>query len=146
MTVKFAWHIHHDLLVEPLTNNIEQRREFIRQYKPKHEQALRLRLLKPVKGQLPAEVVEAGKAWLASGQAYDDATARWIFAMDHAPEDARAAYDELCRTATISANKWCEYVEALKRHAKEVEALHRQECPGCPWNGRTIFSEKEDVG
>jgi len=31
---------------------------------------------------------------------------------------------------------WCKY-------KKELEALHKKECPGCPWNGETLFPVKE---
>src|SRR3990167_1564814 len=95
MKTKFAWHIHHDILVEPLTESIEARREFIRSSKPPHEVATRLRLLKVVKGRLPAKLVEAGKA-------YDEA---W------------AAYNE-ARKVHVEALK-AEMPAILKLHAKE---------------------------
>lgn len=31
------------------------------------------------------------------------------------------------------------YYRSLKDHRAELEALHAQECPGCPWDGETIF-------
>lgn len=54
MTVVFAWHVHHETLVEPLTEPIENRIAYIRKDKPAGEIELRLRLLKPVRGSLPA--------------------------------------------------------------------------------------------
>ena len=60
----FAWRVHHEVLLEPLTEPIEVRQEYIREQKPEHERELRLRLLKPVTGALPAAVVEASKAYM----------------------------------------------------------------------------------
>jgi len=69
---QFAWHIHHMVLVEPMTEPIENRIAFIRTNKPKHEVATRLRLLKPVQGVLPVAVVEARKAYVEARKAYDE--------------------------------------------------------------------------
>src|SRR3990167_903793 len=46
-----AWHVHHDVLCERLTEPIELRIEYIRDNKPKNEIETRLRLLKVVKNQ-----------------------------------------------------------------------------------------------
>ena len=43
---KFYWHIHHDQLLEPLTEPLKNRIKFIKKNKPKHEIKLRLKLLK----------------------------------------------------------------------------------------------------
>ena len=61
--IRYAWHVHHDVLIEPLTEPIEVRQEYIRRYKPEHEIETRLRLLKPAVGPLPAAY--AKKAWAA---------------------------------------------------------------------------------
>lgn len=31
------------------------------------------------------------------------------------------------------------YWDAYKAWQKEIEALHKLECPNCPWDGTTIF-------
>jgi len=49
LKVEYYWHIHHDKLVETLTEPIENRINYIKSDKPKHEIKTRLRLLKPVK-------------------------------------------------------------------------------------------------
>ena len=67
-TIRF-WHLHHDILCEPLTEPIENRIKYIKDYKPKSEIALRLGLLKPVKGKLPVGYVKAYEAW---DKAYED--------------------------------------------------------------------------
>ena len=74
MSVAFAWHVHHEILVEPLTGDgIAERRAYIEKAKPREEIATRLRLLREVRGQLPAEVVEAEQASVTARQAYDTA-------------------------------------------------------------------------
>ena len=47
----YAWHVHHDRLVEPLTEPIETRIAYIKANKPDAERGLRLRLLRVVKDQ-----------------------------------------------------------------------------------------------
>ncbi len=69
----WCWHIHHNVLVEPLTGPLEERIAFIRQHKPKGEIALRLRLLHPVQGALPAPLVQALAAYDQARAAYDQA-------------------------------------------------------------------------
>jgi len=55
----YAWHVHHDALLELLTEPLEVRAAYIRDYKPSNEHGLRLRLLHPVIGPLSAPVVAA---------------------------------------------------------------------------------------
>ena len=57
--LKWYFHIHHDILVEPLTEPIKNRIKFIKENKPKDEIKLRLKLMKPVKGKLPKKFIEA---------------------------------------------------------------------------------------
>ena len=38
------------------------------------------------------------------------------------------------------------YVDrAWAEHKDEIEALHKRECLDCPWDGHTIFPEKDVV-
>jgi len=119
---QFAWHIHHDILLEPLTSPIEERIAFIKRRKPAHEQGLRLRLLKLVEGTLPDAFEKAGEAFRKAGEASEKA---W-----EASEKARGAYDK-ARGAYDKAGKAC------------ILALHAIECPNCPWDGNTIFPKEE---
>ncbi|MDE1767709.1 MAG: hypothetical protein KGI27_15775, partial [Thaumarchaeota archaeon] len=50
-SLKYAWHVHHEQLVEQLHESIENRIAYIKSYKPKSEVPTRLRLLKKVKDQ-----------------------------------------------------------------------------------------------
>ena len=47
---------------------------------------------------------------------------------------AREALDKACEA----------YNKAWEAYASEIEKLHKEEHPDCPWNGRTIFSKKVD--
>ncbi|KKL98870.1 hypothetical protein LCGC14_1820140 [marine sediment metagenome] len=124
---EFAWHIHHNVLVEPLTESIAKRRAYIREVKIKSERTLRLRLLKPVRGVLPSAVTEAytarAEAW-ATYQKVRDSSDFGLSGIDLglACDLAKDAYDE-----------------AYANNRAKIEALHAQECPSCPWDGETIF-------
>ena len=118
------WHIHHDTLLDWTHEPVEKRIEYIQMRKPEHEQATRLRLLKPVRGKLPDTLIQAeavhGQAWATYDRAkaaYDQAWATY--------DRAKAAYDQ-----------------AYRAYLPAIEALHAQECPECPWDGCTIFPEK----
>ena len=121
METKFYWHIHHTFLVEPLTEPIKNRIGFIKENKAKKEIATRLRLMKPVKGKLPAKFVKAGAAYNKAWATYDK---------------AGAAYDKAWATY---AKAWAAYDKAWAARKPQIEKLHAKECPDCPWDGKTIF-------
>ena len=50
----FWWHVHHETLVEQLTEPVRARINYIKKDKPKDEIELRLKLMKPVLGKIPA--------------------------------------------------------------------------------------------
>ena len=75
MIYGYAWHIHHDRLIEQLTEPIKDRIAYIKASKPPAEHELRLRLLKEVRGTLPADFVALrakGDALRAKGKALWD--------------------------------------------------------------------------
>jgi tetratricopeptide (TPR) repeat protein len=145
-----CWHIHDEILLEWNTAPIANRRKYIREEKPEEERALRLRLLKPVKGRLPEPVARAwvaydkardacdkaraarDKAWAA----YDKAWAAYDKARD-ACDKARAAYDKAwaardkagaaCDKAWAAYDKaWAAYDKAGAARDKAVSD-HRAE-------------------
>jgi len=73
LTLKYYWHIHHKILVEALTEPLENRIKYIKDYKPEDEIELRLRLIKPVKGKLPSKFIEAYQALVKANQARAEA-------------------------------------------------------------------------
>ena len=153
--MKFYWHIHHDTLME-VSDNIEERIKYINEEKPKNEVELRLRLLKEVKGELPIELVEAGKAWdkarkvwNEAGKVYNEALEVWVKTGEvwnkawKVYRKARKVYDE---AVEVWNKAWKVYDKVVEVYYKvyykyilEIEALHKQECLSCPWDGRTIF-------
>lgn len=130
----WAWHVHHELLLEPLTGDgITERVAYIRRYKPADEIPTRVRLLRPVQHpeRLPVAVVEAGRAYNEARRASDEAWLAYVEAR-RAYNEARRAYNEAYRA----------YDDVYRQCMPEIEALHREECPDCPWDGRTIFPER----
>jgi len=121
--LKWYFHIHHDILLEPLIGPLENRIKFIKEDKPKDEIELRLKLLKSVKGKLPEEFDEAGQNCVEAGQKWDKAGQKY--------DKAWQKYKEA----------WQKYVEARQKYKPQIEALHKKECPNCPWDSeqQTIF-------
>lgn len=130
----FAWHCHHELIVEPLAESAESRIAYILWAKPTREKALRLRLFRPILGALPETVNKAWAAYDWARAAYDEARAAYIKAWA-AADKAWAAYDK-ARAAADKAR--AAYDKA--RAAYDWAPLHAIECPNCPWDGRTIFA------
>jgi len=144
---KWAWHVHHEQLVERLTKGgLTARRKYIQENKPESEVETRLRLLKPVRDQTTMgriskdhdkAVVSAGKTFnevtASAWKAYIEARASTRKVFDEARASARKAYDE----AVASARKALDKATAPFNEA--VGRLHRRECKNCPWDGETIF-------
>jgi len=112
-----VWHCHHDRLIEVLSEPAENRIEYILTYKPEDERALRLRLFRPVRHKFRSWV-KIHAAWLK-------------------------AHAKLRRA---DAALWEEYAEWEKAVAEweeadreEIAIAHAEECPDCPWDGKTIF-------
>ena len=118
----WCWHIHHDVLIEKLTEPFETRKAYIKAEKPKHEVEKRLRLMKP-----------ASKKASEARAVYDEAKDEALAVYYKASSEARAVYDK------ARSEAWAVYEKASSEAWAKVEALHQKECPNCPWNGRTIF-------
>ncbi len=134
---RFRWHVHHRILVE-ICDDYEGRVLYILTEKKEHQRDTRLRLLQPVKGNLPQEVIEVGlvydkarQAHSEAGQAYDEA---WQV---YDEDEARQACDEAGQVYTEAKQAY--YNEALSNNMPAVMLLHEEECPDCPWDGKTIF-------
>jgi hypothetical protein len=149
----WCWLIHHKVLLEMSTEPLARRVDFIRKHKRQPEIPTRLKWMRPVKGELPEEVVKAGEAYMVARRAYDEAGEAYVVA-GRAYDEAGEAYDEArwacvkAGEAYMVARRVCNearraYDEALRRNWKAIERLHAEECPGCPWDGKTLFPEKE---
>ena len=111
----YAWHVHHNVLFEALTEPLETRIAYITEQKSRDETpeqiALRLRLLKVITG---PEIEE----------------------YDRLVQPARAEYNRIVQPARA------EYDRIEQPARKKIEALHAQQCPNCPWDGKTIFATR----
>src|SRR3990167_2773367 len=85
------WHVHHEVLCEPLTEPLANRRKYVRETKPKSKIPIRLKWMTPVKGKVPVALVKAWAAYDKAGAAYDKAWA----AYDKAGDAARPALERL---------------------------------------------------
>jgi hypothetical protein len=118
----FVWLCHHGQLLEWLTEPMSARVGYIREHKPPHEVATRLEWFRVVlhPERLPIEVRETYAALRTASAAWQTA-------------------DAALRTA------YADWQKAMIAHRAEIEALHREECPGCPWDGKTlVFEEATD--
>jgi len=107
----WAFHCHHDLLYEFVTN-YNERVAYIKRNKPQEEQKLRLRLFRMIpEDRLPYDLIGAGKAYDEAGKAYDEA--------GKARDEAWKAYNEAGK-AYDEAGK--AYDEAGKAHNEAGEA------------------------
>ena len=120
------WHVHHDYLCE-YCYDYDERVRYIKKNKPENEVKTRLRLMKPVKGKLPKEFVEADKKRDEAWKKRDEAWKKW--------DEAYEKREEACK-------KW---EEAYRKYLPELEKLHKKECGCKEWNGRKIvFLKKEE--
>ena len=134
-----VWHIHHDMLCEPLTEPFETRVAYIKSQKRAIEVPTRLRLMKPVRGKLPeldkvsAELLKARAEWEKACAEWEKACAELL----KAGAKVLKAGAELNK-ASAEFNKAGAELDKALRHPS-VLALHAKECPDCPWDGETIF-------
>jgi len=117
----WMWHVHHEVLCEPLTEPLANRIAYIKANKPKNEIETRLRWLTPVRGKVPTALDKAVAAYDKAGAAYVKAQA--------AHDKAWAAY---LKAQAAHDKAWAAALPALERlHAKE----HGSECP---WDGEQL--------
>ena len=148
------WHIHHEILLEE-TTDIQERIDYIRANKPEKEIPLRLKLMTPVlhPEKLPSSFRKAWEAYCKAREAYDKTWEVYNKALE-VYINTWEAYDkarETCyNTWKVSDKKRKDYNKAdevyhkaLEVYSPQIEKLHREEHPDCPWNGKTIFSEVE---
>lgn len=135
---KLYWHIHHDQLLEMATEPIARRITCIEEHKPHYEIDTRLRCLKPVKGTLPSEVIEAfrvhadimknrDKIWKDYWSMDEDSGLRITHKLFEMLCDVRDKADAFLRVM-------------LQKYESEINRLHDAECR-CSWNGTTLFPE-----
>ena len=151
-----AFHLHHYQLWE-YCYDYDERVAYIKATKPEHEQKLRLRLFRLIpEDRLPGrdspewadydKAREAHyKAWkdfAKACEAYNEACGAYYEAWAYYGK-AREAYNEAWTDYNKAREDYNEASEAYnKAYSKEIEALHRELCPNCSWDGKTIFPKK----
>jgi hypothetical protein len=134
------WHLHHDKLMEWCWD-YDERKDFIKTWKSENEKETRLRLLQPVKGKLPEDVLKAGAAYGKARAAFTKASVALDKAWSTYRKAAWVAYDKE-RAAYDKA--WAAYKKAIEKNMDRIIALHARECPNCVWNGEEmVFPSKE---
>jgi uncharacterized coiled-coil DUF342 family protein len=160
-TKGFYWHIHHDKLCE-WCYDYDERVNYIKTEKPENEIQTRLRLMKPVREELPKEFVEAykkrneaDKKWVETYKKRNEARKRLYEArekLDEAHEkfveadekwvEAYEKCDETDKKWNEARKKWNEadkkWDEAWKKFKPQLEALHKKECGCKEWNGTEL--------
>ncbi len=132
----FAFHVHHDKLWEWCTS-YEERRDYIIHDKPASEQELRMRLFKMIpEERIPLSLRQARAAHNKAWTAYNKAGT----ACNKAGTAYNKAVTAYNKAGTAHNKAWTAYNKAVTACAPEMEALHKELCPDCPWNGQTIFS------
>ncbi|HDY67356.1 MAG TPA: hypothetical protein ENH85_06180 [Candidatus Scalindua sp.] len=127
--LQMVWHAYHAGSLCQLVN-LGDRKAEIERIKPQHELPIRRRLIKPVVGQLPIIFVKACQAAWEVREATQEAGEAW-----EAQEAAREATQEVIQ----------ERKAVYRKYKVEIEQLHAQECPDCPWDGETIFPVGTDA-
>lgn len=123
---KLYWHIHHDQLLEMVTEPIAGRITCIVEYKSSNEIETRLRCLKPVKGTLPSEVVKAFRFY---GKALKYRDIMWKL------RSFRGVWHQACLSCGEAET---DLRVTLQKYESEINRLHNEEC-SCAWNGTTLF-------
>jgi hypothetical protein len=126
------------LAIAPQPLNV--RAAHIRSDKPADEHAVRLERMRPVVNveAIPLPVQKAGAACAEACAAFLKACAAY--------EKTRAvtdkAYAAYIKTCAAYYKGRIAYVKTCSDHRAKIEALHTLECPGCPWDGKTLFPKK----
>lgn len=109
---EWAWLCHHGLLLEQLNEPSGNRVDYVKKYKSKHEQPVRLEWFRPVlhPERLPEAVVAAWTAYIT----------------------ARASAAVTALVAYVKAR--AAYYMAVADHWDEIVALHKEEYPNCPFD------------
>ena len=122
----YAVHCHHSELCEKLGENPENRILYILKEKPVNEQALRLRLFRPVERPAWAKYEKIKELALAK---YEKVEELALAEYKKITEPALAEYEK------IKGLAWAEY-EKIKGLAHKGLICSE---PDCPWDGDSIF-------
>lgn len=136
---KWCFHVHHDKPVERLIEPLEKRIAYIKEVKPKKEQATRLRLIHIVKDQ--DGINKAYKVREAEMEKPNETYRRALDKLDKAWEVGEIKSNEFYYMERKKVDETCERERKKVDEAFEsaILPIHAKECKDCPWDGKTIF-------
>ena len=115
-----------------------ERVKYIKEYKPTEERELRLRLFRIIPDdKLPGNDSPEWAAYDKARVARDKARVAYLDEAWVARNRARAVYG---RASAAYDKAWVAY---LNKYRPELDQLHDELFPDCPWNGKSIFKEQE---
>ena len=117
---KYAWCLHHAILFELLTEPYENRIQYILENKEKKEQAVRFRNFRPLRIELPKEIIKAIAKYEKARAKYDKALAK---------------YNEAC----AKCNEACDKLNKALATWTEGNVMFLSDWPDNTWNGKNIF-------
>ena len=141
-----AWviHCHHEILFERLIEPAENRIAFILSSKPENEQALRLRLFRPLPQPVGEKLAPLDADYVAK-RASLDADYRAKLApldADYRAKLAPLTADYDAKRASLDAAYQAKLAPLTADLEAEWAPIHRETCiAGCPWDGKTIFPD-----
>ena len=152
---KYAWCCHHSILLEPLTEPCENRIQYILENKEKAEQAVRFRNFRPLRIELPKEIIKAIAKLNEARAKYNEACAK-LNEAEAKLNKARAKYNEAFakydkalakrNEARAKYNEACaKYDEAIAKYDKALATWNKgnvmflSDWPDNTWNGKNIF-------
>jgi hypothetical protein len=122
-----VWHCHHEILAERLLEPAEKRILYILENKNKEEQAIRLRLFRPIKGDARLDKILAD--WYEANAELKKANTEWL--------EASADFGKASARLDKASARW---YKARAESDKAFRINHSTLCQtGCPWDGFTIF-------
>jgi hypothetical protein len=114
--LNWAWHCHHDRLCEPLSDTFERRIDYILQFKAQEEQALRLRLFRPVSDQ--HEEIGRGTLDFSPGAGFTGGSGFTAWRAYHeARHMAYTTYTDICRASSATCDSALRELQEKVEHA-----------------------------
>jgi hypothetical protein len=144
------WCIHHGIKLEPLSEPIERRADYILHAKAEHERETRLRAMRPVLGTLPPALTKAYADWQKAYADWQKADADWQKAYadrqkadadwqkadadrQKAYADRQKAYADRQKADADRQKANADRQKADAEHAAEIDALFSVECADVAW-------------
>ena len=163
----YYWHIHPDVLLEPLFEPLESMIAYIKKNEPKDSIKLRIKLMKPVKNELPKEFSKIAKeiyntrlGLIKENIKNDKAFRRCALAVlkrrkgyDKSGNGIKRANERFYKSSKrlrikIKKLRMVEkkYNSLLKKYLSQLKLLHEKEC-GCGYDFKrnTIFTKENGL-